>query len=88
MFPPMHPMQPMKLDYGYGDSNGNFDTMNDYTRAGKINVMDVIDPTDLTRAPSDTNETVIMTAQNSTTNSMTTDSNMIMNTTLAINFLW
>ena len=87
MFLPMHPMQPMKSDDGFSDSNRNFDTMNDYTISGKINMIGVIDPIDLTRTPSATNAIVIMTAQNSTNNSMTTDSNMIMNTTLAINFL-
>ena len=61
--------------------------MNNYTRADKINVIDVIDPTDLTRTPSATNEIIIMTAQNSTTNDMTTYYNMIMNKNLVINFL-
>ena len=83
----MHPMQPMKLDDGYGDINGNFDTMNNYTIADKIKVIDVIDPTNLTRTPSATNEILITTAQNSTTNDMSTYYNMIMNTNLAINFL-
>ena len=83
----MHKMQSIKLDDGYGDSNRNFDSMNNYTRADKINVIDVIDPTDLTRTPSATNEIIIMTAQNSTTNDMTTYYNMIMNKNLVIIFL-